>query len=173
MDDPKPAATAEILNDGLRNAYALEQEALSIMNNQVDRLEHYAPLQARLRQHIEETKGQLARVEESLALIGSEASSLKSLGTKLLGNAAAFAHTPATDEVLKNTFADLAFENYEIASYKSLITVANAAGQERVAALCRDNLGEEEAMAKWLFDHVDDITQEYIKLAAAGAKAKR
>jgi ferritin-like metal-binding protein YciE len=173
MDTQLADSTKGILIDGLRNAYALEKEALSIMGNQVDRLEHYQPLQARLRDHIEETKTQLDRLEEALSLLGEGASTFKNITTKLLGNAAAFGHAPATDEVLKNTFADLAFENYEIASYKSLIAMADATGDNRILELCRSNLTEEEAMARWLTDHVDEITRDYLRRAATGDQAKR
>jgi ferritin-like metal-binding protein YciE len=173
MDTQLADSTKGILIDGLRNAYALEKEALSIMGNQVDRLVHYQPFQARLREHIEETKVQVERVEEALSLMGESPSTFKTIATKILGNAAAFGHAPATDEVLKNTFADLAFENYEIASYKSLITMADATGNDRVLSLCRSNLSEEEAMARWLSDHVEEITREYLQRAAAGEEAKR
>ncbi len=47
----------------------------------------------------------------------------------LMGNMAALAHAPAQDEILKNTFANHAFENYEIAVYDSLIAIAEAAAR--------------------------------------------
>lgn len=42
---------------------------------------------------------------------------------------AALGHVTAGDEVLKNRFANLAFENYEIGAYISLITAARASGE--------------------------------------------
>lgn len=45
---------------------------------------------------------------------------------------AAIGHTVAPDEIIKNSFANFAFENFEIAAYKSLLALArqlgNAAG---------------------------------------------
>ena len=41
----------------------------------------------------------------------------------------------ADDEILKNTFANLAFENYEFASYESLISMARAGGFDAAAAI--------------------------------------
>ena len=61
--------------------------------------------------------------------MGSSHSSLKDAGMGLIGNMAALAHTVAPDEVLKNTFANYAFEHFEIASYKSLLALTDASGQ--------------------------------------------
>jgi hypothetical protein len=41
---------------------------------------------------------------------------------------AALDHAVAGDEILKNSFANFAFENFEIAAYKSLLTIAEAGG---------------------------------------------
>lgn len=38
--------------------------------------------------------------------------------------ALALGHTIAPDEILKNSFVNFAFENFEAASYKALITIA-------------------------------------------------
>ena len=46
----------------------------------------------------------------------------------IVGNLAALGHSTASDEVVKNTFANFAFEHYEIASYSSLLTLAELAG---------------------------------------------
>ncbi len=51
---------------GLRNAHALENEALSIMNRQLDRLESYPELAQRLRLHVDETEGQIDRLDTIL-----------------------------------------------------------------------------------------------------------
>ena len=82
-------------------------------------------------------------------------------------------HAATEDEVLKNTYADLAFENFEIASYKSLITMAEAAGEPEIATACRNTLAEEQAMADWLDSHVVPITQAYLAHVATGTKGDR
>ena len=48
----------------------------------------------------------------------------------LFGNMAAPGHSAAQDEILKNSLANFAFENYEIASHKSLIQLAEESGNE-------------------------------------------
>lgn len=42
---------------GLRNAHAVEMEAIELMSRQVERLSNYPEIEARLRQHIDETRG--------------------------------------------------------------------------------------------------------------------
>lgn len=44
-------------------------------------------------------------------------------------------HALADDEILKNTFANNAFENFEIAAYKTLIALCAPAGQESARPL--------------------------------------
>jgi ferritin-like metal-binding protein YciE len=52
MDDE----TRDIFVTGLRNAYAMENQALAIMKPQVSRIENYPEVAAKLEQHIRERK---------------------------------------------------------------------------------------------------------------------
>lgn len=80
----------------------------------------------------------------------------------LFGNLAAAAHMPADDEVLKNSLASFAFENYETAAYKSLIAIAERAGASEAIAPLRQSCQEEEAMASWLASQLEPVTRRYI-----------
>ena len=46
-------------------------------------------------------------------------------------NIMAMVHAMAGDEILKNTFANNAFEHYEIAAYKSLLVLCERATSKR------------------------------------------
>ena len=48
---------------GLKNAHALENQALELMNRQVERIENYPDIKAKLKQHIEETHNQIQRLK--------------------------------------------------------------------------------------------------------------
>ena len=157
----------------LRNTHALEMEALQIMERQVERLERYPEMAQALRRHISETEQQRQRIEDALASFGESPSALKETVMGFMGNMAALAHTPASDEILKNTFANHAFENYEVAAYKSLITITEAAGQTRFVTGFQQSLREEQAMARFIFDNVEMITRKYLSLEASGQKADR
>lgn len=81
-------------------------------------------------------------------------------------------HAPAPDEILKNSFANFAFENYEIAAYNSLIVLAEAAGESAVVAPLQKNLEEEQNMAAWLESNLAGVTEQYVSLRESGEKAK-
>jgi ferritin-like metal-binding protein YciE len=125
----------------------------------------------RLRQHLNESREQASRLERILEWNGEKTSAVKNTASSVLGNVAAAMHMPATDEVLKNTFANYAFEHQEIAAYLSLITMAETVGDTRAVPLLRQSLGEEEAMARWIRDHIEPTTARFMSLSEQGAQA--
>ncbi len=167
----KMMTAQEVFAVGLRNAHAMEKQALSIMQPQLNRLEHYPEISALLEQHIRETEGQIQRLDEILASIGESASGLKDAALSLGGSMAAVAHAMADDEILKNSFANHAFENFEIAAYTSLITAANVSGMASAVPMLQQNLDEERRMAAALHDSLDMVTRRYISLSASGERA--
>ena len=111
---------------GLRNAHAMENQALSIMRPQVKRIENYPEVAARLEEHIRETEGQMERLERLLESFGESTSTLKDTALSVLGSLAAMGHVVAGDEIIKNSLANFAFENYEIAAYNVASVVERA-----------------------------------------------
>jgi ferritin-like metal-binding protein YciE len=83
----------------------------------------------------------------------------------------AIGHSTAADEVLKNTFANFAFEHYEIAAYKSLLTLAEANSNSAGQSLLEMSLKEEQAMAEWIEQHIGPTTLRYVERSAAGVTA--
>lgn len=75
----------------------------------------------------------------------------------------AMAHSMAGDEILKNIFANNAFEHFEIAAYKSLLTLCPAAGMDSARAPLETSLKEEERMAAWIDANVAKVTMEYVR----------
>lgn len=147
---------------GLRNAHAMERQAEQLLQRQCERLTDFPELQLRLRSHLQETRLQCRRLERRLDACGDSHSALKDAALSLLGNLTAFGNAMAGDEILKNTFADNAFEHYEIAVYKSLIALAEAAGIPEAVVDLTASLQEEEQMAAWLDSHVQDVTLAYL-----------
>ena len=91
---------------------------------------------------------------------------LKDAALTLSGNLAALAHVFAPDEILKNSFANFAFENFEAASYKSLITLADAGGFSQALPLLQTSLTEEQRMAAWVDEHNAELTLRYVERRA-------
>lgn len=169
MTTNEPAVLRDIYRTGLRNAHAMEAQAQALLQRQIERLEDYPQLRARLQFHLEETKGQQSRLEQILDDLRDSSSGFRDAAMSFMGNMAAAAHMPAEDEVLKNSFASCAFENYEIAAYKSLIAVAQRAGAPNAVEALRQSCREEEAMAQFLAANIDSVTTQYIQQSLRGA----
>ncbi|MDH2326673.1 ferritin-like domain-containing protein [Cereibacter sp. SYSU M97828] len=161
----------DVFVDGLRNAHAMEKQALSIMEPQVKRLEHYPEVSAMLERHIRETEGQITRLDEILSGLAEEASALKDLSLSFTGTMAAVTHSMASDEILKNSMANYAFENFEIAAYTALIAAAEQAGASSAIPLLEQNLREERAMAALIEDGLPETVRRYIALSATEQRA--
>ncbi len=165
--------TRDIYVTALKNTHALEMQALQIMERQVERLQNYPEMEAALRRHIDETHGQRTRLEEALHSLAESPSALKEGFLGFVGNMMALGHAPAQDEILKNAYANHAFENFEIAAYTSLIAIGEAAGQQGHGAAFQQSLKEEEGMAAKVRELVRPTTLRYIELTTAGEKADR
>jgi ferritin-like metal-binding protein YciE len=150
----------------LKNAHAMEVEAKQIMSRQLDRLDHYPEVEAKLRSHLDETESQIHRLDEVMAAFDEKASGAKDFITGIVGNMAAIGHAPMDDEILKNSFANFAFENFEIAAYTSLLTIAEGVGEGQAVRILGPSLQEEQAMAAWLSDHLPTVTRTYMRLRA-------
>jgi ferritin-like metal-binding protein YciE len=156
---------------GLQNAHAVEHQALALIDRQLDRLAHYPEIADRLRAHRIETETQIRRIEDILGSLGEQGSSLKDMAMSFIGNIAALTHVAAADEVLKNHFVNAAFENFEIASYTSLIAMGELGAFPTATALLQETLREEIAMAAWVQDSLPDLTRKFVSLRAAGGSA--
>ena len=77
----------------------------------------------------------------------------------------------ASDEILKNSLANFAFEHFEIAAYTALITAAEQANVPQAVALLKQNLDEERAMAANIHDGLPDVVRQYIALSASDQRA--
>jgi len=72
---------------------------------------------------------------------------------------------------VKNTFANFAFEHYEIASYSSLLILAEVAGDTSARIALNTSLREEREMAQWIADHLDDTVRRFVDRSAASQTA--
>jgi len=131
------------------------------MSRQVERLENYP-----------DVKSALERLEQIMSAHGTCSSTLKETVTSLVGTAAAIGPAFASDEVIKNSFANFAYEHLEQAACMSLIAMAEEAGDHQHISLLQQNLDEEVAFGKRAGELVVPTTKRYMQLIAAGQKAK-
>ena len=156
------SSARDIFVVGLRNAHAMEVQARELMERQSERLTDYPEVQQKVTEHLRETEQQLKRLESCLEACGESTSSLKDTALSVAANVTAMANSMAGDEILKNTFANNAFEHFEIASYKSLLALAGPAGAESSRPALEASLREEEKMAAWIDANVQKVTMEYL-----------
>jgi ferritin-like metal-binding protein YciE len=156
---------------GLVNAHAVEKQARELIEAQIKRSRAYPDVEARLRRHLDETNRQEERLDRLLARFDESRSVFKDTMMSVSAVMTSMAHAAADDEILKNTFANAAFENYEIAAYQSLIAMAEHLGIDDAVGPLRESLEEEKAMAAWVQENVPAVTRRYLELKAASARA--
>jgi len=166
-----PDETRMFYVSGLRNAHAMETQAIALLTRQIERLDNYPELEARMRSHLEESEAQRVRLDEVLHSLEETHSALKEAALGLGGNFAALAHTMASDEILKNTLANYMFEHFEIAAYKSLIAMAEHVGHPAGVLVAETSLGEEERMAAWIDERIGSTTTIFLDRVEAGLPA--
>ena len=62
---------------GLKNAHAMENQAVSIIKPQLKRIENYPQVARRLEQHLQETENQMKRIEDILGSLDEDHSAMK------------------------------------------------------------------------------------------------
>jgi ferritin-like metal-binding protein YciE len=157
----------------LQNTLALEKQAEQMIQRQLERYERYPEMIQLLHQHHRETEEQIQRLETILHGHGSDRSVLKDTVTQLAGNLGALFHSTASDEILKNLYTNNALENYEIAAYRSLIVIAQEAGDTQNVSVLQESLREEENAARLVGEKIEAVTRHYLELEQSGQKADR
>ncbi|HEX2093176.1 MAG TPA: DUF892 family protein [Longimicrobiaceae bacterium] len=111
-------------------------------------------MRERLEAHATETEGQIRRLEEAFRAMGERPKAEKceaALG--LVEEHDSFVSEEEPSKEILEAFdlgSGLRVEHYEIAAYRSAIVLAMSLGQQECAGLLRENLAEEEAMAKFI-----------------------
>jgi ferritin-like metal-binding protein YciE len=130
----------------LRDVHALERQAIELLEAGAERVED-KHLEAVFREHLEETRHHLERIEGLLEERGARPSLVKDAVLRAGGlNLSAFfgAQPDSTTKLAGFAFA---FEYLEVAAYELLQRVAARAGDEDVVATAEEILAEERAAA--------------------------
>ncbi len=168
------ADAAERLDQWLRDAHAMENQAEQMLSAQAARIEHYPELKARIERHVTETREQAAMLERCMERRGTTTSTLKDLAGRVAAMAQGIGGMFAGDEVVKGAMAGYTFEHLEIATYTALAAAAEQAGDPATAEVCRTICKQEEEMADWLRENLDPVTRQYLaREETPGLTAKR
>ena len=166
-------AAHEALVVGLRNAHALEKQAVAVLESQLGRMDDYPDLHARISAHVLESREQSRRLEFALDACGASPSVVKDVMMSVMGMGQSSVQGFADDAVMKAVLADSMFEHLEIASYRSLIELAEMAGRPDLHSRLEESLGEEEAMAAWLDENLKALTRRYVEISAEELEADK
>ncbi len=160
------AAAHETLVANLRNAHALERQVIAVLVAQLDLLADFPDLHTRLTEHIVETREQARRLEAGLQACGSSTSMVKDALLSVMGLSQSSVQGFADDAVLKAVAADMMTEHLEIATYRTLIVLADMAGKPELRPELEQTLREEEAMAAWFDRNLEPITRRFVEIKA-------
>lgn len=152
----------------LRDAHAMEQQALTMMGGMIGRLDKYPMLRQRIEQHVRETERQAAALQTLLDERDTGTSMVKDAIGKVAATGQSLSGLFASDEVVKGSTASYTFEHMEIAAYRVLIAAALVIEDDAAVSVFEKNLAEEQAMADWLLDHLEQTTRIFLARDEAG-----
>ena len=159
----------ESLNDlyisELKDLYSAEDQIVKALPKVIEKTTSPELRQA-LADHLEETRGHVARLEEIFEMHGEEAKKQKCKGMQgVLAEGEEIMGYDATPEVRDAAIISACqrVEHYEIAAYGTVRTYAEQMGHERAAAVLQETLDEEMAADEKL----TDIAASRVNLEAA------
>ncbi|HMC90272.1 MAG TPA: ferritin-like domain-containing protein [Gemmataceae bacterium] len=141
----------DLLLHGLKDIYYAENQIVKSLPKLVDKATN-RDLTKGLNDHLEETKKQVARLEQVFKLLGQEKTVRCPAIDGLIAEADDVAGEVADKQVLDAAVVGAAqsVEHYEIARYGTLIAWADELGRDDVVRLLKTNLNEEKAADKKL-----------------------
>ncbi len=151
----------------LNDAYAMEKNVEQVLENHSKQAKDFPEIKNKIDQHSDVTLNQANMVKDCIERNGGNVSSIKSGLANLMGNLTGAATGPAGDTLIKNALAEFGTENFEIASYTSLIDAAQTLGDTQTAQVCQQNLREEQEMASWLMQNLPRVSQISLQDAAS------
>lgn len=148
----------------LNDAHALENNLIQVLEHRVKDTKDHPQMQAKVQEHLNQTRRHAELVKGCIERLGGNVSAIKSGMGSVTGFVQSLSTEPAKDEMVKNALADYASEQFEIASYRSLIAGAQALGEQEIASICQQILRDEEDMARFIEQQIPQVTQEYLQM---------
>jgi ferritin-like metal-binding protein YciE len=166
-------APGEHLMHWLRDAHAMEKQAIESVENQIDRLRNYPELRNWAQEHVQTAKQHRELIKQCVERRGGSTSTIKDVAMAVVGKFQELTGTLMADEVLKKVIGDYSFKQYQIACYKALIVASEEAGDPETKHVCEGILATEQQLADRLLPYIPQVTREYMRRGAAEVAAKR
>ncbi|MBF0333762.1 MAG: DUF892 family protein [Alphaproteobacteria bacterium] len=149
----------------LRDAHAMEAAAIENLERNIKRFDDFPSVQQKFREDLEQSKRHVEEIDLMLDKMGADRSVLKDLGMKFSGMMQPYLGAMASDEVVKHLLAAHAYENFEVASYRSLAAAAEQIGEMQLKDMAERSLGQKKMMADWIDQQLPSVTREYLRKA--------
>jgi ferritin-like metal-binding protein YciE len=154
----------ETLIGWLNDAHAMEQSITKVLENHAKDAKDHPQIQARIQQHLEETRRHAELVKGCVIRLGGSTSAIKSGIANVMGTVQGMSTGLARDELVKNALQDYSTEYFEMACYKALIVAAQDVGDQETVSVCQQIIRDEEAMANWLDQQLPTVVQETLRM---------
>jgi ferritin-like metal-binding protein YciE len=165
---------SKLMVEQLRDAYSAEKQALRAMPRMAKKATAQA-LKDALQMHVEQTEGQVERLEQALEKMGARPGRKVCEGMRGIieeGQHELEDHDkgPLMDTLI--VAAQQRMEHYEIASYGTMAALAKAAGQAEVAELLAQTLQQEKQTDEKLTQLAEsELNPAMLEAAAGGQEA--
>jgi ferritin-like metal-binding protein YciE len=159
----------ELVVAWLNDAHAMEQGIAEVLERHAADAKDRPQMQARLQQHLEETRRHADLVKGCLDRMGEKPSGIKTGMASVMGAVQGMSTKLAKDDLIKNTLHDYGTEHFEIACYTSLIAAAENLGDQETVRVCQEILRDDQAMADFLFQQIPPATIEMLQMEHATA----
>lgn len=136
----------KLMVEQLRDAYSAEKQALRAMPRMMKKASMPSVKEA-LQLHVEQTEGQVERLEKALEMVGGRPGRKVCEGMRGIIEEAQSELEDHDKGPLLDTLiiaGQQRIEHYEIASYGTMVAMAKACGQQELAALLAETLAEEK-----------------------------
>lgn len=144
----------------LGEALNMEKTALTMLKRNREAA-HDPEVERLFADHVAETEGQVANLEQAFSALGEEAAGHTCYGMEGMKKEAQDMIEKAAPELLDGSLAagGTHVEHYEIATYQGLLTHAEAMGEEDIVALLQENLEQEQQTLTKLETAATRLTQ--------------
>lgn len=153
-------AERDLVLTWLRNAHAMEKALEEALERHVEGAEGHPEVQSRLRLHLDDTRRHADQMAECVEALGGELSEAKDVFGQMFGAIESMLTSKYEDVRVKDSIADFAAEQFEIASYSALSEAAQRIGEEKIAKVCDEICAEEQEMARWLEQQLPEAVRE-------------
>jgi ferritin-like metal-binding protein YciE len=149
-----------LLINWLKSAYAMENSVVRMLDNQAERASLFPQVATRLSDHREESQRHANMIEGCIKRLGGDVSQVRKGMSKMMAELQSKFLDAYDDTIVRDAIVGAATEQFEIASYKAIIALAEKLGDQETINVCQEILEEEEEMYHFLNDHLQELVGE-------------